>query len=745
MMLEENVTADITVIGGGLAGVCAAIAAARLNHKVTLVQNRGVLGGNSSSEIRVWVAGATKHGVNRYARETGIMGELFVENQYRNPEGNPYLWDALLMEKVKEESNIRLFLNTEIMTVKMQDHQKIESITGFMSGSERLITFKSSHFIDCSGDGIVAFLAGAKFRLGRESRAEFNESLAPLHEDKTTLGSTLFFYTKDLGRPVKYVKPSFARDITKTSIIKNRIIKKEDNGCAYWWIEWGGELDVVHDNEKIRDELQAIVYGIWDYIKNSGNYDADNLTLEWIGSVPGKREYRRFEGDYTLKQTDIEEQVLFKDRIGFGGWSIDLHPASGVYNDSVGAQHSVPDGIYHIPYRILYSKNISNLFLAGRDVSTSHVAFGTVRVMATCAVMGQAAGTAAAIAVKHNANPRDVYLRYLKEYQQTLLREDGAILGIKNQDEHDLARQADITSTSTLTEINTYVANAEPYRLIKAAAFTIPVDPQVNQLDIFLTTEKATSLVVKWYSTGNPQNYIPDTLIGEQKIKIGKGFSGWQEVKVNYQPSRAQNLFVVIEKNENCTLYLGNQEFAGVLSYVNNPIAELSQPELHDYSRKSPLLYWTNQLINRRNFVFRVKQTNAFQPTKIINGYVRPYSGPNMWVTNFNGQPEAIELSWKGLQNIKQINLTFNDDVNEDIINLHHHRTYFDEVPELVKAFNLYYWEAGSWKRWWSVDQNRQRHLVKEFEQPIQTNKLKLELLQTNGSQQFSLFEVRVY
>ena len=116
-----------------------------------------------------------------------------------------------------------------------------------------------------------------------------------------------------------------------------------------------------------------------------------------------------------------------------------------------------------------------------------------------------------------------------------------------------------------------------------------------------------------------------------------------------------------------------------------------------------------------------------------------------MWVTNFNGQPEAIELSWKGLQNIKQINLTFNDDVNEDIINLHHHRTYFDEVPELVKAFNLYYWEAGSWKRWWSVDQNRQRHLVKEFEQPIQTNKLKLELLQTNGSQQFSLFEVRVY
>lgn len=490
MMLEENVTADITVIGGGLAGVCAAIAAARLNHKVTLVQNRGVLGGNSSSEIRVWVAGATKHGVNRYARETGIMGELFVENQYRNPEGNPYLWDALLMEKVKEESNIRLFLNTEIMTVKMQDHQKIESITGFMSGSERLITFKSSHFIDCSGDGIVAFLAGAKFRLGRESRAEFNESLAPLHEDKTTLGSTLFFYTKDLGRPVKYVKPSFARDITKTSIIKNRIIKKEDNGCAYWWIEWGGELDVVHDNEKIRDELQAIVYGIWDYIKNSGNYDADNLTLEWIGSVPGKREYCRFEGDYTLKQTDIEEQVLFKDRIGFGGWSIDLHPASGVYNDSVGAQHSVPDGIYHIPYRILYSKNISNLFLAGRDVSTSHVAFGTVRVMATCAVMGQAAGTAAAIAAKHNANPRDIYLHYLKEYQQTLLREDGAILGIKNQDEHDLARQADITSTSTLTEINTYVANAEPYRLTKAAAFTIPVDPQVNQLDIFFINRK---------------------------------------------------------------------------------------------------------------------------------------------------------------------------------------------------------------------------------------------------------------
>ena len=169
-MINEHHEYEIVVVGGGLAGVCAAIGAARRGRRVALVQNRPVLGGNSSSEVRVWVCGATAHGVHHYARETGIMGELFVENQYRNPEGNPYYWDLLLLEKVRAEQRLDLFLNTEVTQVEAegpQHERRITSVTGWMSGSERSLTFTAPTFIDCSGDGLVGHLAGAEHMSGR--------------------------------------------------------------------------------------------------------------------------------------------------------------------------------------------------------------------------------------------------------------------------------------------------------------------------------------------------------------------------------------------------------------------------------------------------------------------------------------------------------------------------------------------------------------------------------------------------
>ena len=156
-------------------------------------------------------------------------------------------------------------------------------------------------------------------------------------------------------------------------------------------------MDTVHDNERIRDELWSVIYGIWDYIKNSGKFDADKMTLEWVGAIPGKREYRRFLGDYMLNQNDIIAQEPFEDRIAFGGWSIDLHPPQGMYSAESGSKHLYSDGIYHIPFRSLYSSNVRNMMFAGRDISATHVAFGTTRVMATCAVIGEAAGSGAAL------------------------------------------------------------------------------------------------------------------------------------------------------------------------------------------------------------------------------------------------------------------------------------------------------------------------------------------------------------
>jgi len=277
-MRTQTVEADIIVVGGGLAGVSAAVAAARLGRRTVLINNRPVLGGNSSSEVRVWVCGATAHGNQRWARETGIIGEMYRENQFRNPEGNPVYWDDVVLDIVRREPNLTLFLNTEVLEAEAtgpDDARRVRSVTGWTMGSEIRTVFRGPLFLDCTGDGLVGRLVGARHRLGKESRSEFGEDWAPEQPVREFLGSTLLFYTKDLGHPVKYVAPESAKDISTTPIPSSRIIRSGDSGAHYWWIEWGGTLDIVDDNEAIRDELRSVILGIWDHIKNSGEFDAD--------------------------------------------------------------------------------------------------------------------------------------------------------------------------------------------------------------------------------------------------------------------------------------------------------------------------------------------------------------------------------------------------------------------------------------------------------------------------------------
>lgn len=395
---------DLVVVGGGLSGLCGAITAARAGIKVVLVTDRPVLGGNASSEVRLWVLGATSHmgNNNRWAREGGVIDELLVENMYRNPDSNPLIFDTILLEKAISEPNITLLLNTGVYEVEKSEPDTISKIHGFCSQNSTHYELSAPLFCDASGDGIVGFLAGAAFRMGAESREEFGEKFAPSQEYGELLGHSLYFYSKNAGKPVKYVAPSFAHDITQ-KVPKFRSFNANEFGCKLWWVEYGGRLDTVHDTETIKWELWKVIYGVWDYIKNSGNFpEAENLTLEWVGQIPGKRESRRFEGDYMLIQQDIVEQRTHYDDVAFGGWSIDLHPADGVFSEigqsSCNQWHS--KGIYGIPYRCFYSRNINNLFIAGRIISASHVAFASSRVMATSAHGGQAVGMAAKLCIE---------------------------------------------------------------------------------------------------------------------------------------------------------------------------------------------------------------------------------------------------------------------------------------------------------------------------------------------------------
>ncbi|HEU0164828.1 MAG TPA: FAD-dependent oxidoreductase, partial [Thermomicrobiales bacterium] len=413
----------LIVVGGGLAGTFAAIAAARNGTRVVLIQERPVLGGNSSSEIRVHPVGASQHGYHRDARETGLMEELFIEVRaraygLRQINGRHYpMWDVILAEMAEAEPNLTLHLNTRVIGVETEDDirdgytTRITGVTAVQQGTEAVFHYLADAAIDATGDGFIALQAGAPFRYGRESRAEFDEQWAPEEADDIVLGSTIMFAARDVGRPVPYAPPAWAHSFPDEDSLPFRAHEELDSG--YWWIEWGGKLDTIVDNEAIRKELHAAVFGVWDHIKNHCTVPgvrerAANMTLDWIGHIPGKRESRRFEGDYIITEKDITHGIFDvpDDVVAYGGWAIDLHAPDGVYSpDHPCTQPPLPD-LYGIPLRSLYSRTVSNLFLAGRNISQTHVAHGSTRVMKTTAVIGEAAGTAAAFAIAGDQTPR---------------------------------------------------------------------------------------------------------------------------------------------------------------------------------------------------------------------------------------------------------------------------------------------------------------------------------------------------
>lgn len=443
---EQRVEAEVVVVGGGMAGVCAALAAARHGAKTALVQDRPALGGSSSSEIRVHVSGADHTGTRPNARESGILEELRLENQVRNPQRCASLWDLLLWEWAAREPCLRLYLNTYVHEVEAEG-ERIVAARGVQVTTERRFRFEGKFFIDCTGDGSLGAAAGADYRVGREGRAEFGETCAPELPDNYTLGSSLLFQTRDVGHPAPFEPPPWAYDFPEDSCFgPRRLPHKTSQG--FWWVEWGGVLDTIGDDEAIRDELLKILFGLWDHIKNHGGHGAENLVLDWVGVLPGKRESRRLTGDHILTEHDLMQSRHFEDAAAYGGWPIDLHPPMGFYDKQPPCMFLKMEDLYSIPLRSLHSRNVGNLFFAGRNISASHAAMGSTRVMGTGAVMGQAVGTAAALCCQLGCLPRQLYPTHVKRLQQTLLKDDCFIPGCGNEDESDLARRAAATASS---------------------------------------------------------------------------------------------------------------------------------------------------------------------------------------------------------------------------------------------------------------------------------------------------------
>ena len=469
---------DVVFVGGGMSGLCGAIASARQGARTALIQDRSVFGGNASSETRMHISGASCHWGKKDAAETGILMELQLENKHINDSYNYSIWDGVLWSAAKAQKNLDIYMNTT-MDLVHSDGKKIQSIECYQMNTEIRYGFSAEIFVDSTGNGTLGYFAGAEYAIGREASCEYQEKDAPAVRDGETMGNTLYFVAEDVGHSVKFVKPGWANTYPDESMFKHRyhgdivvyhdaddvvvlkpgedyadhadqLVEKYDVKSGYWWIELGGDWDdIIRQAEDIRWELYKIIYGVWDHIKNQGDHGAENYELKWVANVAGTRESRRLMGDYILTENDILANRVFDDGICYGGWPMDEHVAGGFW-----AKGSIPSkvrsfpGFYSIPYGCYCSNTISNLMMAGRNISASKLAMGSTRVMGTCAAGGEAVGIAAAQAALRGMTPRAYGETHIQELRQILLYNDLYLMGCKNTDPHDLARTATVTASS---------------------------------------------------------------------------------------------------------------------------------------------------------------------------------------------------------------------------------------------------------------------------------------------------------
>lgn len=577
-MSEQTLECDILVAGGGIAGVCCALAAARCGACVILCQDRSVLGGNASSEVRMHIVGATglSGGVEleNELREGGIMEELRLDLAVQNPQRSPALMDLLLYDKCRREPNLTLHLNTTVVSAVVADGI-IREVRAERPSTEEFFIIRAQTFVDCTGDGRLGVEAGAPFMRGRESRAQHGESLAQVVTDTKTLGSSIMFQARRHDREMPFTAPPWARRFTADDFkLRPYAQSGFDLGLeyGYWWIEWGGCLDTIKDNEAIRDELLAITLGVWDFVKNRSEVDAAQWALEWIGFLPGKRESRRFIGQHILAENDLITSRVFPDAIAYGGWPIDTHPPEGVDAPELPpcTQHHLPF-IYDIPLRACVSAGPRNLMFAGRNISATHIAFASTRVMATCGVIGQGVGTAAALALRQNVLPADIAgdsgLMWM--IQQQLLKDDCHLIDAKNEDERDLVRQAaQITASSAQSD-----AGPESIRSGRARVTNrVPAERLQPGLHRWMSRELPAWLEIRWdapvslrevvliFDTGlhrlltlsQADGYTQKMLWGRPQPETVRDYtlsvetdSGWQEIERiqgNYQRRRAHRL-----------------------------------------------------------------------------------------------------------------------------------------------------------------------------------------------------------
>ena len=724
---------DFVVVGCGLSGMAAAVAAARSGAKVALIGNRPVPGGNASIEIGIDTNGACYNSLyspSVYARETGLIEEIkqeiFHRTGYEPSLNKSAQYNSALLDFLYDEKNLEAYFNTHATDVCVKN-EKIEYVECLQITSERVIRFYASYFADCTGDGFVGYKAGAKFMSGSEGRAEYGENLAPEKASSVTNGCSLLFNTTHTGKEEKFIAPRFAYDITKLDFFKdlgtkNRTFYRDGNGDfqGFWWVEYGGHIDCIGDSEAITKELQKLVFGIWDYIKNSGKFEnVWDVKLLSVGSVVGKRESRRFVGEYVLNQQDISNKKHFEDATYVAGWPMDIHADCGIYDSGSATHWNYVPGMYNVPFSTLYSVNVENLLFAGRNISGTRVANSSTRVMATCAVSGQAVGTAVGLCLKKGCTPKTLRKDHVKELQRELLKNDQTIMGYR---EDYCLKNVKVTSSKVKKLENTSITHTK--LLEKDLMLAIPVKTNViESVEIAIkNVGKASALAYSVYTGKYKECYIPDKAVFEGEVQVEEGFDGYLTI-----PCPAQcvdnKAYVILHENEGVEVYMTEESLTGAPSFV----AWKQQPSLYDERIIA-------QRRLRENICFKnvLPSQDLFGPENVMAGYNRPHGLPNVFITD--GKKDAFITVEFDERQVNEVHLVFNTDLAEDIIKT--------QAKSTIKDYKVIF-EGQNDKKEIVVNDNYKR--INRFAIGFKINKITVIPLDNYGAENFELFGIKVY
>ncbi len=664
----QKLDCDFLVAGGGIAGMCAAVAAARKGLKVILINDRSVLGGNASSEIGVGISGASHHGLNPaiYAKEGGLVEELrlnMLNYQSMGGYGFGAMLDAVFFDFIYNEKNITLMLNTLVEDCCVENEKIVYCRARHCVNNEEL-EISAANYLDATGNGTLAFSAGAEFMIGREGKDEFGEFWAPEKHDSFTMGNSIYFETEDAGHEVKFTPPAFAHDITKMDFLKD--INKPENFRGFsvygphWAYEFGGQLDILKDHNETELELRKLIYGIWDYVKNSGKYpQAKNMRLKRVFAKAGTRESRRFIGDYILNENDVENKVDFEDSVAIGGWPMDIHAPLGIY-DKLPASNFVPvTGTYNIPFKSLYSRDVKNLMLAGRNISATHIALGSTRVMATCGALGQAVGTAAYLCCKYGVTPRTIAKEYIKELQDILLSDDQTILH-----RHDSVFEGfSASATSEMAYENTDIDEFMP--LERDCSLALMCDTErIDSLEIYAKGKGM--LRFKVLTGTHKETFLPDTVVNDSAVEING--EGWVTIPVNSCTGKDEKIYVVFCENPGIELAIAKKRVMGAVTERMHTESN-HEKKNHDsvpLDKKTGYTHLDHAYEKNRNILFKniTPEQRVFAAKCAVNGYARPYGSQNIWLPE--NLPATLTLTADTPKPCDRLDIIFDNSLDVD-------------------------------------------------------------------------------